>query len=165
MKRRILASLACLGLPWIAGCKSYCIREGIWELSFDLQETLTRVPLGEIIPRHVVKIQLEKAEDGEGETAEITFLTHEEAAGSTSGQRPRLASLIPNLYADIRYRDRGQPPSVQIVGYDANWEFSLRGVVRNPEYIEGRHAGARSRGTRQPMILEGTWSLRWLRPE
>lgn len=164
MKRRILASLVCLGLPWIAGCKSYSIREGVWELSFDLQETLTR-ETWDFIPRHLVKIQVEPAEDGEGETAEITFLSHEDAAGPASGHRPRLASLVPNLYADIRYRDRGQPPSIQIVGYDAHWEFSMRGVVRNSEYIEGRHAGARARGTRRPVILEGTWSLRWLRPE
>lgn len=159
MTRSALASLALFGLPCTLGCTSTTIREGIWELSLDLQDATTH-ERWDFIPRHIVKVLVEKDETGGSEVAEISFLPQEDAGARGASN---LAPLLPNLYADIRARSRGEPPSVQILGSDKQWDFSLRGVVRSPEFIEGRHAGARLKGTRENVVLEGVWSLRWLR--
>lgn len=159
MTRCTLASLALFGLPWTVGCTTTTIREGIWELSLDLEDAMTH-ERWDFLPRHLVRVFVEKNETGDGEVAEISFLPQDDARPP---EAPKLAPLLPNLYADIRPRSRGEPPSFQILGSDKQWEFSLRGVVRSPEYVEGSHAGARLKGTRQNVVLEGVWALRWLR--
>lgn len=167
MRTRALTSTFLLALPYCFGCSTpTTLRPGVWELSFALQESETREPLPFVKPR-LVQLQVERGDEPDGgEIAEIVPLAAEDQPGAPAGAAgTKLTSRVPPLYGDIRIRGRDHLPSIQVAGADRDWNFTLTGLVRSPEYVEGTHMGAKYRGRRDLLLLEGVWSMRWLRDE
>ena len=152
----------------LPGCAHHSIREGIWELTFKATVVQTHKPLD--IPPRAVKVKL--GWDGEGEIAEIADLSGAHPSkvtpseGSTAQQKeePNDSSSLglKPMFADIRVKREGESPTVKIDHQDGYWNWGMHGIVRSPTVIQETNFFARYKygdGT----ILNGGWSMRWLR--
>jgi hypothetical protein len=158
MKRApIVILLAFAALP-LGGCGGTMVREGVWEITWNIQESSTRLPWN--VPKRTVQVRVEKDSSGEGEIVEISPLDVP-PSGTTEERNP--AMDIRPMYGDVRVRAEDEPASIQIESADAYWRWVMWGVVRSSEYITGTHFGARLRQSHRSVVLEGWWTMRWLR--
>ena len=142
---RQISTLALLTLI-SSGCSSYSIEDGIWELSYNAQDYITREPWE--IPNRRVRVEVTDSPDGPGEIVEIERLESQESLD----QR--------RMYGDI-------PPGskeILIKWQDKYWAFRMRGEIRDPKHISGNAFLARHR-FEENTALEGRWQMLWVEPK
>lgn len=159
MRRNLCLFVGALTALSLAGCGGTIVRDGIWEITWNVQESSTRLPWD--IPKRTVKVRVEKDPSGDGEILEMTPIGALASDDNSEGRHPAL-ELRP-MYGDVRVRREEEPPSLQVEAADAYWRWVMWGVVKSSEYISGTHFAARRRHGRQAVVLDGWWSMRWLR--
>ena len=148
----------------VSGCAQHCIREGIWELSFQAYWSQTREPAD--IPPIEVRVRVATNATGDGEEAEIVPLPSKtkESPAKPATESPDAAALTQvrkPMYADLRAKREDEPISVVIRHGESLWIWQMFGMVRDSETIAGARLDARVRYKK--VAIEGTWLMRWLR--
>lgn len=164
MKRAlVVAILSVLTFP-LAGCGGTMVREGIWEITWNIQESSTRLPWP--VPKRIVKVRVEKDRSGDGEIVEISPLfdaaaEHASTAEDQDGRNPALE--VKPMYGYVRVQAEDQPPVMQVEAADSYWRWAMWGIVRSSEYVTSTHFAARLRRSDKLVVLDGWWSMRWIR--
>ena len=167
LARIALAPLFMALLSSQSGCSSPSVREGIWELSFNLQRSENREPLP--IPPREVRISIEyEADESSGEVKELVEIVENTGSDKENGRKKR-SGVEPNptlrpLYGEIPAVPDGRKKMLFVEHRDDDWFWRMAGVVANPELIRGTNFMARAHGF-ENLRAEGKWLLKWLRDE
>lgn len=122
------------------GCSSHSIRNGIWRLSYDLDDVKAKVPVS-FEPKRV----------------RVTVDWSDEIAGAEAVELENLDDRL-RIYGYIL--EGGEEFTVKL-GQDASWVFSLWGKVRDRETIDGHDLLAKSRAS-ATTALRGRWKMIWI---
>lgn len=124
-----------------AGCSTHSIREGLWKLSFNAQDSLTRQPVPtELLPPTRVLVAVGWTDDGE----EVT-IAHPDS------ENLRMYGKIPQGKKEFYVRG----------AVDDYWVFQLKGNVMSPELVDGTSFAARHRFERNTGF-EGRWRMQYV---
>lgn len=155
MTRYLLTLSIVLFAALAAGCQSHSIREGVWMLTWHLQDTRTQESIEPYLEAnkatvHQVEVLVEWGDETPGEVVEIRPISSHSQVGKKSTRR------LPPLFGDIPVGGN----ELTIRGGDNSFEFRMIGRVESETHVIGRKVLARMRLDDE--ALEGRWSMKWV---
>ena len=149
MRSFIRAAILLPAAAFSAGCSGQTVRDGIWELSFDLAFVDTGESVSDLVRSREVLVRSTSDSRGEEviEVIEIAPLS-------------RIENVSP-MYGEIRSGHVSPKPIITIMHTDRDWAWQMFGYVRDDESIVGNRFYGRTK--HEQLVLEGRWEMKWLR--
>jgi|SoiMethySBSTD1v2_1073268.scaffolds.fasta_scaffold18903_6 hypothetical protein len=170
--RRVRAKLelaaAVLFLSSAAGCSSYAVRPGIWELNIQVERSQNKEPLQVRTKEVRVSVGSSRETESRPDVTEVIGIAAVEPAASepqTPGEH-RKPVFREEMFGEIERREERET-TITISHRDKDWNWRMSGIVADKEHVKGTHFTAVAR-TVKNLTLEGgvgSWSMRWLRDE